>query len=127
MDESLELKKKISQLPDDELLEMVTINASEYREQAVDFAKSELTARGIDFTKVVEEPNAGVEDASKDSSSLLDSHGVIRACLMCGGELRHGTLVAERELTIIFEDNKEERLVIANACSKCGQVSFTLG
>jgi hypothetical protein len=126
VDESLELKKKISQLPDDELLEMVTINASEYREQAVAFAKVELTARGIDFTKVIEEPEAGL-DAGKDSPSMLDSHGVIRACLMCGGELRHGTLVAERELSIIFEDNKEERLVIANACSKCGQVSFTLG
>src|SRR2546428_13595091 len=52
----------------------------------------------------------------------LDAHGLV--CLSCGGPMRSGTLVAEKELTIVFADNQEERFVRVNACSACGQLSL---
>ena len=116
--ESLELKEEISGLLDEQLMEMVTTRASDYRQEALDFAKAELTARGIDWNAVsTDEP-----EAAAPSTPELDSSGVI--CLNCGGPLRFATLVAEKEVTIIFSDNHEERFVKVSACRKCGQVSL---
>ena len=116
--ESLELKEEISGLLDEQLMEMVTTRASDYRQEALDFAKAELTARGIDWNAVsTDEPEAAAPSAPE-----LDSSGVI--CLNCGGPLRFATLVAEKEVTIIFSDNHEERFVKVSACRKCGQVSL---
>ena len=115
--ESLELKEEISGLLDEQLVEMVTTRAGEYRQEALDFAKAELAARGIDWNAVSDEPEAAAPSAPE-----LDSSGVI--CLNCGGPLRFATLVAEKEVTIVFSDNHEERFVKVSACRKCGQVSL---
>jgi hypothetical protein len=40
--------------------------------------------------------------------------------------LRPGTLVAEKELTIIFSDNHEERFIRVLACNRCLQVSMVV-
>ena len=55
---------------------------------------------------------------------FLASHGPV--CSGCRGPLRYGTLVGEKELTIIFADNREERFVRVSACSQCGQVSLAV-
>ena len=117
---SLELKQHISQLPDDELLEMATTKSGEYREEAVNFAKAELTSRGIDF----ETPATVDEGGESDGTILpfLESHGAV--CPTCRGPLRYGTLVGEKELTVVFADNYEERFIRVSACSQCGQLSL---
>jgi hypothetical protein len=33
-------------------------------------------------------------------------------------------MVAEKELTIVFADNREERFVKVIACSRCGDISL---
>jgi hypothetical protein len=38
--------------------------------------------------------------------------------------LRAATLVAEKELTVIFSDNREERFVRVMACAQCGQITL---
>ena len=48
-EESRELKERISQLPDEELLTMVEVEPHEYRKEALDYAKAELMGRGIQF------------------------------------------------------------------------------
>ena len=119
--ESLELKENISKLSDEQLLEMVSAKSNEYREEALYFAKAELTARRIVFS------NPAVTEAEPGTKSMapsLDPHGLMRTCLSCGGQVRYGALVAEKELTIIFADNSEERFVRVSACSQCGQVSL---
>ena len=117
---SLELKQHISQLSDDELLEMITAKLGDYREEALNFAKAELSARGIDFT----EPPS-IDEAKESGEAIepfLDSHG--STCPTCRGPLRYGTLVGEKELTIVFVDNREERFVRVSACGQCGQLSL---
>jgi hypothetical protein len=109
-------------LSDDQLLQMVTIDAAEYRKEALDLAKAELEARGIDRTKRPAEVVEGELVDKDDGSSSLDLRGV---CQTCGGLMRQGTLVAEKELTIIFAD-KEERFVRVAACSQCGQLALTV-
>src|SRR5262245_26721133 len=117
----LELKRHISQLTDDELVDMVTMKSREYREEALNFAKAEIASRGIDLS----EPEAIEEETAPEAiEPLLDSQG--RTCPTCKGPLRQGTLIAEKELTIVFADNREERFVKVSACSQCGQLYFAV-
>jgi hypothetical protein len=118
-EESLELKENISRMPDEQLLEIVRAKPGEYRDEALYFAKKELEARRIDFT---EPAVAEVESSTASMFPSLDTRGLKLICANCGGTLREGVLVAEKELTIIFSDTKEERFVRVNACSQCGQI-----
>ena len=118
MDDELELKENISRMSDDKLLEMVTTKSNEYREAALYLAKNELKARRIDFITPADE--------SEPPIPAIDLHGLVQQCLACGGRLRFGTLVAEKELSIIFSDNDEERFVRVTACSQCGNASLTV-
>ncbi len=123
MNDDMELKERLSKLSDQELVEMVTVGANDYRQEALDYAKAELKYRRVDWaplkpTKTEDgaapaiEPTEGVDNASAP------------ACIACGGSLRLGTLVAEKELTVIFTDNREERFIRVLACKQCGQVSL---
>ena len=115
--ESQELKDRITRLEDEQLLEMVAAKAGEYREEAVGYAKAELEARGIDYE---------VQEAAPDSEPDMDRHGEVPGCLVCGGKLRPGTLVGEKEITIVFLDNKEERFVRVDACTQCGLIALAV-
>lgn len=121
---SLELKKHISRMSDDELAEMVTSKSSDYREEAVTLAKAELNARGIDFDPAPanELPEEFDSKATGIMMPFLQTHGAV--CPGCRGPLRYGTLVGEKEMTIVFADNREERFIRVSACSQCGQVSL---
>ena len=118
-EETRELQKQITQLSDEQLLEMVTVESGDYRQEALDYAKAELIARGIDFAKASEEK---AEPSGESAEPSLDARGLV--CLSCGGRMRPATLVAEKELTIVFTDNHEERFVKVNVCSQCGQLSI---
>ena len=49
LDQWKELRDRFSKLTDEELLKIVTVEAKDYRNEAVDIAKSELRARGVPF------------------------------------------------------------------------------
>ena len=40
--------------------------------------------------------------------------------------MRPGTLIAEKEMTIIFTDNREERFVRVSACTQCARLSLAV-
>jgi len=113
-DELQELKQRLSKLSDEELIEIVTVAAADYREEALDYAKAELKYRRVDWTTP--------EAAPEQEEPPVVQPG--KHCIACGGELRPGTLVAEKELTIVFSDNQEERFVRVTACVRCGQLSL---
>jgi hypothetical protein len=120
--ESQELKDRIGQFEDEQLLEIVAAKAGEYRDDAIGYAKAELEARGIDVA-------ASTNEAPADQVSgpfVVDRPGAVPGCLICGGRLRPGTLVGEKEVTIVFADNKEERFVKVNACTQCGSISLAV-
>ena len=122
--EANELKERIAQFPDERLLEIVTTEVGDYRPEAIDYAKAELSARGIDIVRASADE---VEPGTDNATTALFSHGSnTPVCLNCGGSLRPGTLVAEKEMTIIFADNHEERFVRANACTQCAQLSLAV-
>ena len=121
MDEESEaLKQRIGGLTDNELLQMVTVDAKEYRQEALDFAKSELTARRINYTAESETPEVDTPASFSVLAQAPRSPAVV--CAACGGNVRTGTLVGEKELTIVFGDNREERFLRVNACTQCNQV-----
>jgi hypothetical protein len=125
-DELKELEERISQLSDDELIEMVTVSAHDYREEAVCFAKAELRRRDVDWSGLsaanTEDETERVVESEPPAQELPGGRST--RCLVCGGRLRPGTLVAEKELTIIFDDNREERFLRVTACVQCGLVSL---
>jgi hypothetical protein len=121
--ESEDLKQRIAGLTDDQLLQMVTVEANEYRPEAIDFAKAELTARGVDFTQETETPDT-VETPVASNPLAGSPRSPAVACAACGGAVRTGTLVGEKELTVVFGDSREERFLRVIACTQCNQVSL---
>ena len=124
MDDTQELKQRLAALSDEELVRMVTEEAADYRKDALDFAKAELRSRGVDFSLPEPDENETKGDANESVDPLRS--GRRGGCPSCGGPLRAGTLVGEKEVTIIFSDNKEERFVLLSVCSRCGLVSLAV-
>src|SRR2546425_2090667 len=97
-EEFQELKDRLVKLTDEQLIEMVLAPPGEYRQDALDIAKAELKWRGVEIPKP-EEPEAIADPVPNDP--LLGRLGRAReglpenVCLICGGPLRSGTLVAE--------------------------------
>jgi hypothetical protein len=118
-----ELKERITGLSDEELIEMVTVEAGDYRREAVEFAKAELARRGVDIPKPGDEEEATAADFDPFPATPRTASAE-SVCGICGGRLRAGTLVAEKEMTIIFSDNREERFIKVTACVQCGQLSL---
>jgi hypothetical protein len=128
-DKNRELKERISRLSDDELIEMVTVSADDYVQEALDHALAELKRRGVELSGAAEEDSEPDPETAPDTDpapavSATRTPGT--ACAFCGGRLRKGSLVADKELTIIFADTREERFVSARACRDCGQVALVV-
>jgi hypothetical protein len=129
-DDYQELKDRLVKLSDEQLIDMVVAPPGEYRQDALDIAKAELKWRKVE----IPDSDEGVEEAPAgpyDPSALGVIQGSRKAdlrsgCLFCGGQLRPGTLFAEKELSVIFADNQEERFVKVNACTQCGQLSLVV-
>src|SRR5689334_14605120 len=120
LDEELEaLKRRIGQKSDGELLQMIEVEYDDYRPEALDFAKAELSRRRISF----EEPE--ISDDSDGEEEFLPRVST-EPCAKCGGMMRSGLLFADKELTILFPENNEERFVQAFACPKCGDVRLSV-
>jgi hypothetical protein len=124
MNDPRELKERMANLTDEELIRMVTEEAADYRSDALDYAKAELRSRNIDYST----PPSDAEEPDESESESVDPLPVRRrdGCPSCNGPLRAGTLMGEKEITIIFSDNKEERFMLVSACGKCGLVSMSV-
>ena len=110
-------RERIRQMSDDELIRMVCDEADQYREDVLQYVEAELAARGIELEEE-DEPNqqtGAVISGRKLDESLL-------TCAVCRSRMRTGALFAQKEVTIMFNDNNEERFVEVLACSNCGQV-----
>jgi hypothetical protein len=121
LDEELsELKDRISQMSDRELLQIVEVEYNDYRREALEFAQAELQKRSLPFEKA--EPDA---DEAEDADSIVPPKNSV-PCRDCGGVMRSGLLFADKELTMLFSDDNEERFVQAFACIKCGAVRLAV-
>ena len=121
LDEELsELKDRISQMSDRELLRIVEVEYNDYRKEALEFAESELQKRSLPFERP--EPDA---DEAEDAGSI-DPVKTSVPCRECGGVMRSGLLFSDKELTMLFNDDNEERFVHAFACMACGAVRLAL-
>ena len=126
-EESAELKERISQMSDSELLRIVGPDRSDYVEEAIKFAASELKTRNIPFE---DQPRIATQTpATSDDESTEDSAVAIPPCDVCRGAMRPGLLFADKEVTMLFQDSEqgdEERFVQAFACSICGEVRLVV-
>ena len=120
--ESEELKERICGLTDAQLLQIVTVEANAYRPEAVEFARAELAARRVDYSQPQAATAPALDLPSAVPAGPDSARTSVSVCASCGGPLRAGTLVAEKELTIVFGDNHEERFLLVTACTQCSLV-----
>src|SRR5262249_60340628 len=104
-DDILELKKRISKLSDDELIEMVTVSAGDYRQEALDYAKAELQYRRVDWSQPEPEETQAPADQEAEPAETGVAPPSGANCFLCGSRLRPGTLVAGKKLTLFFSEN----------------------
>jgi putative signal transducing protein len=83
-EESGALEKRISKLSNEELLNMVEVEPHEYRKEALDYAKAELTVRGIQFQEArgSSDEEAGSGSASKMMRKVKTCKNVAEAGLL---------------------------------------------
>lgn len=121
LDEQLsELKDRISQMSNEELLRIVEVEYDDYRVEALQLAEEELGKRSMPFQRP-----AQAAGEAEDADSIMTPMG-IAPCGNCGGRMRSGLLFADKELSILFDDNDEERFVKALACTACGDVRLVI-
>jgi hypothetical protein len=123
MDEQMkELKERISKMSDEELLNIVEVESDDYRIEAIDFAKAELTRRGIEF----EEPSDQQESTTQESARVQVDTSWAETCARCGGKARLGVLLENKEITIFFTDKDEQHFLEVYACTQCGHVQLVV-
>lgn len=126
LDEELqELKERISQKSDFELLQIVEVEYDDYRPEAIEFAKAELTKRSVPFKPTEPDRTGADEDADDEQYRAVSAEGR-GPCSLCGGRIRSGLLFADKELTILFPEDNEERFVQALACRHCGALRLVV-
>jgi len=118
-DELNQLRERISEMSDYELRQIVEVDYADYRPEALEFAKAELAKRRVSFEATEFEADEDEDDDSEPSWADVP-------CGNCGGEMRSGLLFSDKELTILFTDNNEERFVQAFACPRCGVVRLAV-
>ena len=123
LDEELNaLKERLSQMSDRELLKIVEEEYDDYRREAIEFAQEELTKRNVPFESPVLENDDDEEDV--DVAAVVTESSV--SCSNCCGKMRSALLLTDKELTILFQDNNEERFLQVWACTSCGEVRLTV-
>jgi hypothetical protein len=123
LDEELNaLKERLSQMSDRELLKIVEEEYDDYRREAIEFAEEELTKRNVPFESPELENDEDDEDI--EVASVVTESNI--PCSNCGGKMRAGLLLTDKELTILFQDNNEERFLQVWACTSCGNVRLTV-
>jgi len=113
-DELKDLRDRMSQMSDEELLRIVEVDYDDYRKEALSFAEGELARRSVPFEKPTPEVFAHSETESTPAATVT--------CRSCGKTMRPALLFADKELTILFSDDNEERFLRVFACSECGDV-----
>jgi hypothetical protein len=126
-----QLKERLIKYSDEQLIEIVLAPPEDYRQDAIDIAKTELKWRKVE----IPEPDQPEEEASAEQTydpTAVERFRTVReatggrGCVFCGGPVAPGTLVAEKELTVVLSDNREERFVKVNVCTTCGQLSLVV-
>lgn len=127
-DELGELRDNLSKLSDEELEQMVTVDADDYVPAAIDLARRELEARGVTIGK--KEPVAetdGDEDVQEARpGGAQGADAPLLPCPVCNGPVRAATLVGKDEIIAEFRDNNERRFVDVFACTKCGEARLVV-
>ena len=127
MDEQLrELRDRITQMSDDELLQIVEVEYDDYREEALKFARAELEKRNIPYEEPELDEAGEAGEAESDESDSRVSAADNLHCDACGAAMRAGTLYSDKELSIFFPDKNEERFIHALACKNCGSLKLVV-
>jgi len=117
--EPFELKEEISQMPDEELLQMVGTNARQYRWDALELAKTELARRGVAI------PQSDIVRCTKCGGVMEEGfvpdfghYQYVRTLKWVEGQPEHsvwsGTVIADRRTANI----------LAYRCTTCGYLDF---
>jgi hypothetical protein len=139
MDDDLKaIRDNIATLSDDELERMVTVEAGDYRPQAIELARRELEARGISVSprgtgpgkqseRAAERTASSGEEAEEGPREAADEeHSSRLLCPFCNGPVRRAALLGDNEIIALFRDNDEQRYVDVFVCTRCGEARLVV-
>ena len=123
MDDVLrELKDRITQMSDGELLRIIGPDRNDYRHEAIAYAQDELRIRHIPFDADDDNATVSADDEVDEAADAPIAARVTPPCTACGRMTRRASLYADKELTLYFPDTEEERFVEVIVCSSCGEI-----
>jgi hypothetical protein len=125
-DELRELRERIAEMSDAELLRLVGKDRREYRAEAIEFAREEINARQAAADSQDDEADDDAADDEDDADGASVPAIGRQPCDICGGAMRRGALFADREMTVYFDDTDEERFVEALVCGACGNLRLVV-
>jgi hypothetical protein len=125
-DELREIRANLSKLSDEELEQMVTVDADDYVPAAIDLARRELEARGV---TIGETPPSAQTEGGEAVEEIPGERGVatqLPACPVCNGPVRAAALFGKEEIIAVFRDNDERRFVDVLGCTRCGEARLVV-
>jgi hypothetical protein len=127
-DELQEIRENLTKLSDEELEQMVTVDADDYVPAAIDLARRELDARGITLEEKppVVAAAAGEDFDADEATGQAGGNTPLFPCPVCNGPVRQAALMAKDEIIAVFRDNDERRFVDLFVCSKCGEARLVV-
>jgi hypothetical protein len=134
MDDALkEIRSNISKLTDEELQQMVTVDADDYVPEAIEIARREIEARGISLSAPHPEPDRRTRSAPEDEKEVEESVGQAAGitpsastCPFCNGPVRRAALLGDNEIIAVFRDDEEQRYVDVLVCTRCGEARLVV-
>lgn len=127
------LEDRIASLSDEQLSRVLTIDAGQYREEALELARAEAGRRNLSPTSVVPDEESPASDlggalrafvegvASQFRAARFSAGGKRLACSHCGNELfeERSAVVNTRGLTLVGLDWLDKGATVL-VCTGCG-------
>ncbi|RPI24441.1 MAG: hypothetical protein EHM61_17065 [Acidobacteria bacterium] len=131
------LRDRFAEMEDEDLLRLVSEEASDYRPEAIEVARQEIQRRGLDTGRPSKADTPAAESTSEAGTSLDREEAEDESepepsasqqdwvtCAICAGRLRSAVLLAENQVIAVFDDNREARFVKLLVCPRCGNASM---
>jgi hypothetical protein len=123
-----EISERMRQLSTPELVRVLTEDAGDYVDAALEIAEDELKRRGGKVPDSANSPadgelRIGIDEASPEEIANANK-GRDNKCRDCGGVLRYAALQSQNEVLLSFFDTHELRYLEVDVCVSCRKVTM---
>jgi len=123
-----EIRERMKQLSTPDLIQVITEDAGDYVEEALQIAREELKRRGGKVPDPADSHANGVEAIGIEEASAEEIANAYKGrdtkCRDCGGNLRYAALQSQNEIFLTLLDTHELRYLEVDVCTSCRKVTL---